>query len=935
MLRFLARTLLAAALAAVAVPSLAQPAQTGTISGEVKDATGAVLPGVTVTITSQDRGFARETVSDESGRYVFPAVPIGLYTLSATLQGFQTATVTDNLVEVEKTTSVEIAMRIGALTDTVQVIGETPIVDPTTVTATTRISKEEFEKLPVGRSYQAIIGAAPGVVGTGNVNSAGALTTNNLYIIDAVDTTDPTTGTFGTNLNFEAIQEVSVLTSAVGAEYGRAQGAIVNVITKSGTNRFEGAFKYLFANDEWNAQNTTVNQITNASLARVKFDKVNPTYSLAGGGPILKNRAFFFATWELIQSTSPQRQTAGSVPEDFQQVREDKYSNLRGTFQVREGHTVWLKYYRSPSEGIVRDDYWGTTFTGDREALTAQFQTAENWAAQWSGVLRNNWSVEAAAANYKSLIEVGTFEEGILGGAPIESLEDGKVYNGATFEGFVERPRQQFNLASNWFLMAGGRAHNVKVGYDFQNLESGSQFDFPNRQYYVAESYNPVTRTPVFGPNSTRQDYDSGPSISKGKINSFFARDKMELSDRFSVEAGIRWERQTGSSDIGQSTVNTTMFAPRVSGTYDLTGNGNSLVTASYGRYYGSIIQSFSDAFAQVAQQTNHDNYAWNGTTFVFQNRVQLSGGSSGFEPNLDLKASHMDEFTVGYQRQVGRLFGSSARFISRSWGNLIDDVRTFNANGSIQRDVVNYDAAERSYRGIQLTAEKRFSDNWNAQASYTFSRTRGNHFPADVFTALGDYLDAQCRTTVDLTIGTNGIVPCSEVQNGANKTGRPTYDRPHNFKMAAAYVRPVGPVNLTFGALTEALSKFRYEKQRTMNVLLPGTLQNSGQTATYFYNERGSDPVDGMEWYLDTSVEAAWRIYSTAQAGFRAEIFNVTNRQEQLRSNNVVFCGSEAGTGCSAAITNYGKATSRASYRGGLTGTFPRQFRFSAVFRF
>src|SRR5687768_14146137 len=278
MFRFLTRALLVATLVAVAAPAFAQPAQTGTISGEIKDATGAVLPGVTVTITSQDRGFARETVSDGNGRYVFPAVPIGAYTVSATLQGFQTASVTDNLVEVEKTTNVPFDLKVGALTDTVQVIGETPIVDPTTVTATTRLSKDEFEKLPVGRSYQSLVGAAPGVVGTGNVNSAGALTTANLFVIDAVDTTDPTTGTFGTNLNFEAIQEVSVLTSAVGAEYGRAQGAIVNVITKSGTNRFEGSFKYLFANDEWNAQNKTVNQITGASLERVKFDKVNPTY---------------------------------------------------------------------------------------------------------------------------------------------------------------------------------------------------------------------------------------------------------------------------------------------------------------------------------------------------------------------------------------------------------------------------------------------------------------------------------------------------------------------------------------------------------------------------------------------------------------------------------------------------------------------------------
>ena len=934
MLRFLTRGLLIAALVAVAGPAFAQPAQTGTISGTILDATGGALPGVTVTIQSQDRGFSRSSVSDENGRYVFPAVPIGAYTVTATLQGFETANAADNLVEVDKTTIVTFNMKIGALTDTVQVTGETPIVDPTTVTATTRLSRDEFEKLPVGRSYQSLIGAAPGVVGTGNVNSAGALTSSNLFVIDAVDTTDPTTGTFGTNLNFEAIQEVSVLTNAVGAEYGRAQGAIVNVITKSGTNRFEGAFKYIFQNDEWNAQNKTVSETTGTSLAREKFDQVNPVYSFSGGGPIWRDHAFFFGTWELQENTSPRRQTAGSVPEDFQQVTESKFSNIRGTVQVAEGHTAWVKYYQSPTTGAVRNDYWGTTLTGDREALTAQDQSAENWAAQWSGVLRNNWSMEAAAAKYSSRIDVGTFEEGILGGAPIFNLADNKYYNGATFEGFVERPREQFNLASNWFLTLGERAHNVKVGYDFQNLESGAQFDYPNKQFYYAEDYDPVTRTPVFGPNSSREDYDSGPSTSNGKIHAIFARDKMELTDRLSLEAGLRWERQTGASDIGQSTVDTSVIAPRVSATFDLSGEGKSLITGSYGRYYASIIQGFSDSFAAVAQQTNYDNYIWNGTAFVFQNRVQLSGGGSGFSPNLDLKPYHMDEATIGYSRQFGRSLGASVRFVSRTWGDLIDDVRTFNADGTINRQVVNYDAAERTYRGLQFTAEKRFSNNWNTTASYTYSRTRGNHFDNN-FTSLGDYIDAQCRTTVDLTVGTNGVIPCAEVQNGANKYGFPTYDRPHNFKLAAAYVRPVGPVNLTFGALTEALSKFRYQKERTVNVLSPGTSTNSGNTATYYYNERGSDPVEGMEWYMDTSVEGTWRIYSTAQAGFRAEIFNITDRQEKLRSNNVVWCGSDAGAGCATARQNYGLATTRTAFRGGLGGTSTRSYRFSMIFRF
>ena len=918
----------------VASGALAQPAQTGTISGEIKDSTGGALPGVTVTIQSQDRGFARSTVTDGQGRYIFPAVPIGLYSITATLQGFETASANDNLVEVDKTTSVAFDMKVGALTDTVQVVGETPIVDPTTVTATTRVSREEFEKLPVGRSYLNLIAAAPGVVGTANVNSAGALTSNNLYIIDAVDTTDPTTGTFGTNLNFEAVQEVSVLTSAVGAEYGRAQGAIVNVVTKSGTNRFEGAFKYLFNNDEWNAQNKTVNEVTGASLARTKFDHVNPIYSVAGGGPIWRNRAFFFGTWERSEQISPLRQTAGAVPEDFQSNRTLTYSNIRGTVQAAEGHTVWIKYFETPDEGIVRDDYWGTTVTGDREALTAQSQGAENWAAQWSGVLRNTWSVEAAAAKYSSRIDVGTFELGILGGAPIESLADGKVYNGATFAGFVERPREQFNIASNWFLTLGSRAHNVKVGYDFQNLESASQFDYPNRQYYVAESFDPVTQTPVFGPNSSRLDFDSGASVSTGKLHGIFARDKMQLTDRFTVEAGLRWEKQTGSSDVGLSTVDVSTLAPRLSAAYDLLGDGNSLIIGSYGRYYQAIIQDFSDEFAQVAQQTNYNNYVWNGTAFVFSNRVEVSGAGSGFTPNLDLKPSHMDEFTIGYQRQFGRSIGTSVRFISRDWSNLIDDVLTFNSNDDIDRHVENYAPAERTYRGLQLTAEKRFSNNWNAAASYTYSRTRGNHF-LDTFTPLGDYIDAQCGTTLDPTIGSNGTIPCLEVQNGANKLGAPTYDRPHNFKLSGAYVRPVGPVNMTFGALTEALSKWRFQQERTLNVLLPGTTTNSGNTATFFYNERGANQVDGIEWYLDTSVEGTWRIYDTAQAGFRVEIFNLTDRQEKLRANNVAWCGSDSDATCTTARANFGTATSRGSFRGGLGGTTTRSYRFTAIFRF
>lgn len=925
MFRILTRSLLAAALVALAVPVFAQPAQTGTISGEIKDATGGALPGVTVTITSQDRGFARSTVTDETGRYVFPAVPIGPYRIDATLQGFETTQATDNLVETERTTTVSFAMKIGALTDTIQVIGDTPIVTPSNTAANTRLRREEFEKLPVGRSYQALIGATPGVVGTGNVNALGALTSNNLFIIDAVDTTDPTTGTFGTNLNFEAIQEVSIYTSGVSAEYGRAQGAIVNVVTKSGTNRFEGSAKYIFNNDDWDAQNKTVSEVTQASLARVKFDKTNPTYTFTGGGPIWKDRAWFFGAYEYAETTTPQRQTAGQIPEDYQQATENKFANVRGTVQFAEGQTAWLKYYRSPTDGFVVD-YWASfgLTTGEREALTAQNQNARNWAAQYSGVLRDNWSVEAAFATYGARIDVTTFESsGRLANAPILDQSESKVYNGASFDGFVDRPRQQFNVASNWFLTPGGRSHDVKAGFDFQNLESGALFQFPNAQFYNYDTYNQATS---IGSPISREDYQTGDSTSTGKVYSIFARDKFQVSNRVSVEAGLRWEKQTGDSDLGTDTVNTNVFAPRLGVSLDLVGDGKSLITGSYGRYYASIIQGFSDSFAGVPQQENYDLFLWNGSQYVFSRSVRVGG--SDFAPNLDLKPYHMDEFAIAFQRQFGSNMGTSARFIARKWSNLIDDTRTFRSDGSIDRQVVNYDPAERNYRGVQFTLEKRFSNNWNAQGSYTYSRTEGNHF-GDNFTALGDYLDAQCRTTLDLSIGTNGVLPCSEVNNGENKTGRPVYDRPHNFKLNAAYLRRIGPTNLIVGALTEFISKRRYERQRTMNVLTPGTTVNSGQTATYFFEPRGNFQLEGLENYLDLSTELAWRIANTHQAAFKAEVFNVGDNQEKFINNNVAWCGSTANAACVAPVNNFGKASARGSY------FLPRRFRFSLIYRF
>jgi hypothetical protein len=268
----------------------------GELSGQVKDETGAALPGVTITVVSQERGFSKTTTTDSTGRYRFSELQPGRYDVTATLSGFGTVTTTNNLIENNKKTDITTTMKLLALQVAVTVTGEVPIVDKSNTALETRQRAKEFEKMPQGRSYQSLFLNAPGVNRTPGTNPNpsvhGALSSNNLWLYDGVDVTDPTTGTFGGNLNFEAIQEVTVITSGVSAEYGRAAGGVINVVTKSGTNQFAGSGKVVMTNDNWNAQNTTTSTVcptaatcTHPSLARPRYDHVNRVTRSRSAGP--------------------------------------------------------------------------------------------------------------------------------------------------------------------------------------------------------------------------------------------------------------------------------------------------------------------------------------------------------------------------------------------------------------------------------------------------------------------------------------------------------------------------------------------------------------------------------------------------------------------------------------------------------------------------
>jgi len=901
----------------------AQAGQVGQIGGEIKDVSGGVLAGASVTLASVERGFSRATVTDGAGKFLFTAVPLGRYAVTVKISNFETLTLSNNLVEAERTTSLTVTMKVAPVETSTMVVGETPIVDVTNQTQETRVRLEEFTKLAVARNYQALVGLAPGVVGTGNVNAHGALSSNNVFMFDGINTTDPTTGTFGSNLNFEAIQEVVIRTSTVGVEFGRGTGAMVDVITRSGTNRFAGSFKYIMANDSWNTQNTTVSEVSGESLARTKFDHLNPTYSGTLGGPVARDRVWFFLAYEQARATSPEQQTnaaPGFANQNYQQTTSSPFWTMRVTTQLARNQSLWVKYSTSPTDGFVID-YWGGA--AELQGLTSQNQQGSHWAGQYNGLIGTKWTATLMASQSSSTINVVPFDTigSVEGGAPMVDLNDGRWYNGATFDGRVDRPRTQASGALEYFTGVGTNTHALKFGADWQRMESVSHFRFPADKVFYVFGFNPTTRT--YEP-FVYEEYDNAPSTSKGNQLAIYARDRFQLGSRVSLEAGVRLEHQTGTSDVGAGTVDAWVYAPRFSGSVSLTRDNKTILVGSYGRFHDSILQGFSDAFASVPQQTNYNSYEWDGSQYVFSYRNEQGGNA--FLPNLNVTPRYMDEMTVGFERQAGRTLGIGVRVISRSWKNFVDDVRSFDADGTVNRVVQNVADGRRTYRGLELSLDKRFSDNWSASGSYTFSQTRGNHF-GDDFTALDDFVDATCQQAVDPGLGNvEGKFPCAEIQS--RLSGKPAYDRPHLAKFAGAYRHPVGRVDLTAGVVGTASSLVTYSKTRTVSVLVPGT-DVQATTLTYNYDGLGSDRIPGLVLTADAAVEGTVRTGRSAHIGVKFETFNLLNSQDKIGVNNTAWCTDNSTSSCQDVRASFGTATSRSSFLA------PRTYRLSFVIRY
>src|SRR3954468_17267218 len=358
-------------------------AQNAQVSGTLKDQTGGVLPGVTVTARNVETGLTRSAATNQSGEYRVPALPPGIYAVTAELAGFTSETRPDIILIIDQDAVINFTLKPAALTEVLTVTGESPIVDTTKSDVSTSVSTQQIQDLPVAsRRWIDLAMLTPGTSQDnirgffyrGNVNiGGGAREYSNGFVVDGVNNTWAEMGEPRQNFAMDAIQEFKVSTSNYKAEYGLATGGLLTVVTKSGTNQMHGSGLAFFRDSRITAEEYPQKQLDAAQKVPAGTNEpLYHRYQYGGtlGGPIIQNKTHFFAAYE---GTKEQQNftinTNGIWPQ---------YEGVFPSKQTRWTYNTKIDHQLSPSQSVffrwgAEDEYRPIITTGGRTTPSASF----------------------------------------------------------------------------------------------------------------------------------------------------------------------------------------------------------------------------------------------------------------------------------------------------------------------------------------------------------------------------------------------------------------------------------------------------------------------------------------------------------------------------------------------------------------------------------
>jgi hypothetical protein len=894
---------------------------TGTIEGTIVDEKNQSLPGVTVEASSASLQGTKVAASDANGNFRLVFLPPGSYMVHFSLHGFAAQEQTGINVGLGRTVTLHVTMH-SAFKEEVVVSGAAPIIDTTSTEVGTNVDAKDFTNLPMQRNFASVILIAPGTaqdaVGVTVYGSTGA---ENGYFIDGINTTGVGWGLQGKVLNFEFIQEAQVKTGGYEAEYGRATGGLINVITKSGGNAYHGdVFGYYEGKStQDNLSDSTIKDAFQGGVSSLISNHKNSDYGFDLGGYVIKDKLWFFGAYNYVKTDEDNKAfrdftefggtnygfpTPGTI-----YVGETKRNLWSGklTWRVNQNHSVILSAFGDPS-----------TFEGPAPGITLAAQPsvflrtidsgATDGTLKYEGVLGQNWVVNAQAAQHKDktltggpgLSQIGFFDytHPLYDDAGIVPLAGGY--------GYAQRARFGRDIYRGdlaYFLSNFGGDHEFKGGVEYEHVtidnatyNSGGQriYQFAGTspvdgQRYVYYRHRFYVNTTDINPNDVTAANIVNPLTVSTKTNNeaAYLQDTWRVTPNLTFNLGIRWESQKLYNALHEVALELKdNWAPRLGFIWDPRGNGKSKIYGSWGKFYETIpmdmvIRSFGNEFLVFSYNMNgalDDPNRTNVTcdpAFIalgIRSRCTLTGGDTPVDPNL--KGEYIQEYIIGGEVEVAPDFVVGAKYINRSLGRVIEDMLSGSiyqiANPGEGLGKTTYDfntgeiafavpKAKREYKGIELSARKRFSNNWSVIASYLWSKLEGNY--DGTFQASTGQLDPNINSAFDY----------GEFQ--VNNTGYLSADRRHQVRVDATYVFPFG---LTVGGSAYWRSG------------LPITAY--GYTFAYqnwelYLSDRGAFGRTDDEYEADLHLGYPLKL-GGVQVNLLMDVFNVLNRQGETNRN-------------------------------------------------
>jgi len=697
--------------------ALAQTANTGVITGVVKDAKGEVVAGATVKAINKGTGVTRSTTTGDSGSYELTQLVPGDYRVEATGQGFAMFVADPVTVNVLSRVTVDPDLKPAGASEQVTVTGEAvPLVETSKTDVSGVIDQKQLESLPVnGRSFASLAVLIPGATlepsfdptkaRTGTFSIGGATGRNLNITVDGGDNKDNAVGGILQNFTMEGIQEFALSTQRFSAANGRSGGALLSIITKGGTNSLHGSVFGFFRDDKFNANAPQLLADANPNLFE-GGDIIKPPFNRqqfggSVGGPIIKDKLFWFGAVEhsrergnSIVPGSIFNQIVFLEPLGYKAVRflpqpyDDTQFQMKGDYHPSSNHSFTLRYAQQNNKSINDQAGFLTVFT-DLSGGDKQLNDLHSLMGSWT------WTASSHVVN-QFLYQWSTFNNQILATTDLPNLtfSDGLNVgrNGNVPQQTLQR-KHQFRDDLTW---THGN-HGLKFGADFVYepvlggifaFNSSPEFDFVDTAQNIATNkalYPKGFQTPgAVGDIALSGGDPSFDLVDGAKQFAAYVQDDWKVTPRLTMNLGVRYDVDIGFVDSAHQAAGSRVikalkiighplgsrvvqddknnFSPRVGFAYDIRGNGRSVVRGGYGIYYD---QSFLNVPLFAVQQANKEIYA---TFFNDADGLSLASpppviprplvnplsGTRGRLIDPDFQSPYTQQWNVGFAKEIG-----------------------------------------------------------------------------------------------------------------------------------------------------------------------------------------------------------------------------------------------------------------------------------------